>query len=262
MIPRADIVAWRKYAPWKLNEQIEQDLLISAMVARLFADRKVSENFAFRGGTALNKLFLPEPARYSEDIDLALITDLSSQDVIDCIINALRPLMGKPVEYKWRTRDAFFRYSIDAEIPPPKKFNIKVDIACYDRLPLGKLQHIPYSIDTRWYSGECEVVTYDWNELLGTKLRALFQRKRGRDLFDLWYSLTNLSCNPEKIVEFFFYYIWEDPVTRDEFQNNIDEKMVDHSFINDTQDLLRSDIEYDIDEAYNILKDKLLIHLK
>ena len=261
MIPRADIVAWRKFAPWKLNEQIEQDLVISAMLARLFADPGVAANFAFRGGTALNKIFLPEPARYSEDIDLALITDLSSQEVIDCIIGSLKPLMGKPVEYKWRTRDAFFRYSINAEIPPPEKFNVKVDIACYDRPPLGKLQHLPYSVDTRWYSESCDVITYDCDELLGTKLRALFQRKRGRDLFDIWYSLMNLSCHPEQIVRSFFYYTWEDPVTQAGFQSNVEQKLADPLFRNDTQDLLRSDIEYDIDKAYDILNKKLLIHL-
>ena len=33
-------------------------------------------------------------------------------------------------------------------------------------------------------SGKCEITTYSLNELLGTKLRALYQRKKGRDLFD------------------------------------------------------------------------------
>ena len=38
---------------------------------------------------------------------------------------------------------------------------------------------------SRWFTGAAKVLTYDLDELLGTKLRALYQRKKGRDLFDL-----------------------------------------------------------------------------
>jgi predicted nucleotidyltransferase component of viral defense system len=34
------------------------------------------------------------------------------------------------------------------------------------------------------------------NEMLCTKMRALFQRKKGRDLFDLYWALTTESACP------------------------------------------------------------------
>ncbi len=258
MIPRAQIVAWRKHAPWKFDDQIEKDLILSRMLIELFSDRRVSENFAFRGGTALHKLFLPRPARYSEDIDLVLVTDLKSEEVINTIIKALMPFLGKPIEHKWRMRDAFFRYSIEAEIPPPERFNVKVDIACYDRPPLGQLEKAPFIINTPGYSRSCDIITYNINELLGTKLRALLQRNIGRDLFDIWYGITNASIDPREILRAFSYYTWEDPITREGFRAIIKEKAANPIFRNDTQDLLRSDITYDIETASALIDEILL----
>ncbi len=70
MIPRAYITEWTQFAPWQLNEQVEQDLIISRALVEIFSDEYLSHELAFRGGTALHKLFLQSPSRYSEDIDL------------------------------------------------------------------------------------------------------------------------------------------------------------------------------------------------
>src|SRR5438045_1585780 len=70
MIPTRYITQWRAYAPWLFERQIEQDLIISRALVELFNDPLIAESIAFRGGTALYKLFVNNPARYSEDIDL------------------------------------------------------------------------------------------------------------------------------------------------------------------------------------------------
>ena len=57
MIPKADIVAWRQVAPWISDAQIEQDLIISRTLVSMFQDAVLSEHLAFRGGTALHKLY-------------------------------------------------------------------------------------------------------------------------------------------------------------------------------------------------------------
>ncbi len=71
MIPRANIIEWRTTGyPWKTDAMVEQDLLISRMLVELFHNEQICESLIFRGGTALHKLFFPEPLRFSEDIDL------------------------------------------------------------------------------------------------------------------------------------------------------------------------------------------------
>ena len=73
MIPRPNIARWKEFAPWSSFDQIEQDLIISRTLVEIFSDKFLNDNLAFRGGTALHKLYLNPAPRYSEDIDLVQI---------------------------------------------------------------------------------------------------------------------------------------------------------------------------------------------
>ncbi len=101
---------------------------------------------------------------------------------------------------------------------------------------------------------------YSLDELLATKLRALYQRKKGRDLFDLWYALNNAEVNVDKVTEAFKYYMNEEGhrVTQKEFIENMEKKIEDDDFSGDMKGLLRSGIEYDIREAYEFIKKEIL----
>lgn len=70
MIPRDFITEWREHAPWVLDRQVEQDLVICRALVELFSRKTIADALAFRGGTALYKLHFRPAARYSEDIDL------------------------------------------------------------------------------------------------------------------------------------------------------------------------------------------------
>ncbi len=65
MIPKPNIARWQEYAPWKHFSQVEQDLVISRTLVELFSDDYLKENLAFRGGTALHKLYLDPAPRFS-----------------------------------------------------------------------------------------------------------------------------------------------------------------------------------------------------
>jgi len=49
----------------------------------------------------------------------------------------------------------------------------------------------------------CDISTYELDGLLGTKPRALYQRKKGRDLFDLAVALAQDVVDPDRVVEAF-----------------------------------------------------------
>lgn len=74
MINRTAITQWNKIVPWNDNAQVEQDLIISRALVAIFSDEFLASQLAFRGGTALHKLYLTPQPRYSEDIDLVQIT--------------------------------------------------------------------------------------------------------------------------------------------------------------------------------------------
>ncbi|MCL2059326.1 MAG: nucleotidyl transferase AbiEii/AbiGii toxin family protein [Oscillospiraceae bacterium] len=70
MITRQAIIEWQEYAPWLNMHQVEQDLIISRALLAIYSDGYLASRLAFRGGTALHRIYFSHPMRYSEDIDL------------------------------------------------------------------------------------------------------------------------------------------------------------------------------------------------
>ena len=66
---------------------------------------------------------------------------------------------------------------------------LKVEINSREHFTELGHARVPIRVDNRWFTGEAEVTSYHLDELLATKLGALYQRKKGRDLFDLWFAL-------------------------------------------------------------------------
>lgn len=105
MIASAYLNEWRQIVPWSDNKMVEQDLIISRLLVELFNHHQISDSLAFRGGTAIYKLFAPNPVRYSEDIDLVQIKAEPIGETITAIRNIVDPLLGNP-ERK-RSKKAF-----------------------------------------------------------------------------------------------------------------------------------------------------------
>lgn len=256
MIPGSYITAWRKQAPWQENFQVEQDLIIHRAIIVLFNDEFIKERLAFRGGTALHKLFLAPAARYSEDIDLVQIRTEPFGAIIDRIREQLS-FLGKP-RIKQKENNNTIVYSILSEDDVPIK--LKIEVNTREHISVYGLKDFPVKLDSEWYNGETLVPTYGLDELLATKLRALYQRKKGRDLFDLWYALTHADVNANKVIKAFKHYMNEEgnAVTQKEFLENVDKKIEDADFTGDMNGLLRSGISYNIKEAHGFVKTNLL----
>ena len=184
MIQRDFIVAWRHQAPWPTDAQVEQDLVLSRALVEIFRDPLLSRELAFRGGTALHKLFLPTPARYSEDIDIVQVSPGPIGPVMTALRKLLDPWLGIPRRSQSEGRMTFI-YRFESELPPIVPLRLKIEINTREHFTV--LGHVSptHSVDNGWFRGAAEIRSYRLEELLGTKLRALFQRKKGRDLFDL-----------------------------------------------------------------------------
>ena len=57
---------------------------------------------------------------------------------------------------------------------------IKIEINTREHFSVRELERIPHRVESRWFAGEAPILTYALDEMLGTKLRALYQRKKGR----------------------------------------------------------------------------------
>src|SRR4051812_3386436 len=176
MIPKAYITEWRNKAPWQENYQVEQDLVIERALVEIYSDFFLKERLAFRGGTALHKLHLSPQVRYSEDIDLVQITAEPFGPLIDKLRVRLEWL-GKPtILQKKHNNKMIYRFTSEDEIP----LKLKVETNCREHFTVLGIQEAAMKVESSWFSGQAKIPTYDIHELLGTELRALYQRKKGR----------------------------------------------------------------------------------
>lgn len=260
MIPRAHIIEWQKNAPWKTNAQVEQDLVIERALIELFSDDFIRENLAFRGGTALHKMFFKPQARYSEDIDLVQIKPGNIHPLLQQIRKRL-DFLGQKRSVKANEKMNTVVYRFDTEIQPVINSRLKVEINCREHFNVFGLNKVAMKVDNSWFSGKTEINTYSLEELLGTKMRALYQRKKGRDLFDLYYALANSDVNTQQVLEAYKAYMnFSDNKhkTSKEYLLNLDDKMNDNVFLGDMTSLLRPSIQYDINAAYALVKTELI----
>jgi len=239
VIPRDYITEWRAEAPWVQDFQVEQDLVICRALVAIFTHPVLAKSLAFRGGTALYKLHIKPPARYSEDIDLVQVNAEPAGPLMDALHDALDGWLGKP-RYKQSEGRVTLTYRFDSEDTPPLPLKLKVEINSREHFAVCGFKSMRFSVASRWFGGACDVLTYELDELLATKLRALYQRRKGRDLFDLAVALESQSVDPARIVAAFREYMEHGGhrVIRTQFEENLAAKLTDPRFTADIGPLL------------------------
>lgn len=260
MIPKPYIAKWQEQAPWKQFYQVEQDLVISRALVEIFSDDFLRENLAFRGGTALHKLYLNPAPRYSEDIDLVQIKPGPIKPIMERIKEVVI-FFEEPrrTQVKGHGAKATYRFTSEYE---DIRLRLKLEINCKEHFNVLDWVDFPFEVESEWFSGKAKIKTYSINELLGTKLRALYQRSKGRDLFDLDYSRLNMELDIDQIIKCFKEYTTfstgNRPPSQKEFLLNIEEKEQDPDFTGDMEALLRTGIKYNQEEAFKWLKSELI----
>jgi len=262
LIPFDFITEWRQHAPWVTDVQVEQDLILSRALVEIFRQDEASKSLAFRGGTALYKLFLKPAPRYSEDIDLVQVEAGAIRPCLEAVRAALDPWLGGP-QYRTKHNGTTLVYRVQSEGSPSLPIRLKIEINTREHFSVLGFRDMGFSINSRWFSGESSIQTYELDELMGTKLRALYQRKKGRDLFDLWIASQQESLDEDRIVECFQRYLQEAglAVTRAEFEANLSEKLDDPRFLGDIAPLLAPHQVWEMDAAASYLRKSLLTRL-
>ncbi|BBK40415.1 hypothetical protein STVA_04350 [Allostella vacuolata] len=174
--------------------------------------------------------------------------------MMEALRAALDPWLGPP---RWKQTEGrvTFVYRFTSEDVPPIAMRLKVEINSRQHFSVLGFQRAPYGVSSRWFEGSCEIPTYALDELLGTKLRALYQRKKGRDLFDLATALGRGGVDPARIVETFSTCMEHGghAVTRAQFEQNMALKLTDPQFMADIGPLLASGYTWDLEAAAKLV---------
>lgn len=243
MIPIAHIQQWTAHAPWPDLRQVEQDLIISRALCDLFGSKQLRGKIAFRGGTAINKLLFGMPLRYSEDIDLVQTQEEPIGAIIDGIRDALSWL-GKCN----RTQAKHSMHLTFKFVPETGggSLKLKVEINTREHQNLYGLKSCPFEVASDWHQAKAEIVSFEPEELFGTKLRALLQRDKHRDLFDLNEGLHRLGMDHDKIVACFQHYLAleEHPISRANAEERMLKKL-NRNLSEDIAPLLPAGVSFD-----------------
>lgn len=248
MIPRAYLQEWSARAPWPDLRQVEQDLIICRALCDLFNASKLKGKIAFRGGTAINKLLFRQPLRYSEDIDLVQIRAERIGPTIDAVRDALAWLGDCARDRAGHSTHLSFRFNPETALDT--QLNLKVEINTREHTNRLGLKAYPFELASGWYQAQADIVSFEPEELFGTKLRALLQRRQGRDLFDLHEGLEQLGLNPGKVIACFEHYLELEghPISRAEAEQRMLEKLT-RSLTEDVDPLLPAGVHFSEDDA-------------
>jgi len=261
MIPKNYIQEWSKIVPWQEPRQVEQDLIITGVLLKIYENQILKRSLAFRGGTALNKLFFNPPTRYSEDIDLVQITPAPIGAVIDLIRSVLDSWLGEPKRF-FSEGLVTLAYKVVSEDGFP--IRIKVEINSREHFSVLGFQDYPFVCSSSWMQGKVMIRSFKLEELLGTKMRALYQRRKGRDLYDLHTALILSKLNVKELLTCFSKYVafGGNCISKTSFLENMELKLKNKEFREDILPLLpRHRVHFDPDEAYKNLMEKLIKYL-
>lgn len=243
MIPETNITAWSLTAPWAEPRQVEQDLIISRALVEIFNHDFLGGELRFRGGTALNKVIFPEPLRYSEDIDLVRTTAGPIGPILDVMREVLEPWLGQ-ANFASSQVAPKLRFRVPAEDDPEAQIRLKVEINIAEIEAFDPPVLIPYSVENPWFTGSTTIASFSPEELLATKLRALLQRDKGRDLFDLDHALEALpALNINRVVALFVRYLDQQgqAISRAEAEQRMLAKFARPDLLGDIRALLTPD---------------------
>ena len=258
MIPAAAITEWGTRVAWPAVEQVEQDLLLSRLIVEIANDDYLGSELVFRGGTCLHKLHLPSPLRYSEDLDYVRTTAGGIKDLTTAV-TALGDRLGMKVNTKIGEHPKIYlRAPFESG---SGTIRLKIEVNTFERSPARPLIRVPFQVDSSWFTGEAGVLTFAVEELVATKVRALFQRSKGRDLFDLWLALTQVGIDPADLVAAFEPYR-PNGYTAGRATANLREKVTKPSFRDDLTRLAAAwPDDYDVNEAAELVITEVLARI-
>ena len=233
-------------------KQIEQDLIISRALVELFSDDFLHKQLRFRGGTALNKLHFAKPLRYSEDIDLVRTTEGPIGDILDRTREVLEPWLSRG-HLKQSDIAPKFRFTMEAE--DKTAISLKLEINTRERKVYDKEVSMPFKVDNPWFSGSVDIPTYSNEEILATKLRALLQRNKGRDLLDLSHALELFPrLDAQSAVDMMGRYLAANDVSisRAQAEERMFRKLATPEFLADVRPLLTQEERQRFDAAAEV----------
>ncbi len=212
MIPRAALQV--RAREWGLTEEVvEKDYVLGWLLWGIGSQPALRDHWVFKGGTCLKKCFV-ETYRFSEDLDFTVLDDgpLTPEDLLPILTEMLDRVEQETgitlssrqpvVRLRPDGRSAEGRIYYRGPCGTPGEARVKLDLT-YDETIVETTvrREIAHAYDEALPS-DGAVQCYAFAEVFAEKLRALGQRTRPRDLYDVvnLYRRADLRENRDLVV--------------------------------------------------------------
>ena len=236
------------------DEQSLPDLLFAELDYRLvktlqalYSDDFLSKRLCMKGGTAINKLYLAETSRLSVDLDFNHLGSkeevLKEKHVVRELIMELLNKQDNSYDVHYERAYGLTRIKARYKTVGGPVQNFKIEISHVERFPI--ISPVKKKIKTP--DGLADIVTYTLEELTATKLRALLERFKGRDIYDLFF-ISQLKPDPKIIRKMFLYYFYR---SRKVFNpkvhyENIIKRYESVNYTDDVTDFIKPTVTFDL----------------
>jgi predicted nucleotidyltransferase component of viral defense system len=195
---------------------VEKDYVLGWILWGIYSHSALAESWVFKGGTCLKKCFF-ETYRFSEDLDFTL-SDASHLDAgflktaFAEIGERIYEEAGIELPSDYQAFDIYTnprgttscqgRIGYQGPVSPRGKNmpRIKLDLTADERIVLAPVQSPVFHPYTDMPDGGITVQSYAYEEAFGEKIRALAERARPRDLYDVIHLYRNDDARPAAAV--------------------------------------------------------------
>ena len=240
MIPHDAYDEWCGAVPWTSPHEVEQDLVLARLIAEVAQHEALGEVLALKGGTCLHKVWMTAPWRYSEDLDYTIRGDVSLDEVKAAIQE-----MGADVGFTGfaarmgRGQQRVFHTRLRGTYGDGSAMAVKLDVQLATGESASTFTTRRFSVDSAWFHASVDVLSHTPEEMLASKVAALYGRRRHRDLFDLWAGIKSRLATEQSIAGCFSQYRpskWTALLSA----NNLKAKLADVEYV----DQLRQDVAH------------------
>jgi predicted nucleotidyltransferase component of viral defense system len=137
----------------------------------------------FKGGTALNKVYLQKMQRFSEDADFDLVTRTAKKDLLKFCKELAYHIEGYEIE-EFRRVGGTMQFYCTYENPLGGKDHVRIDVAP-KKLITSKRVESRTAVSEFTQASVSGIIIYSIEDLTARKLNALAERAEGKDVYDV-----------------------------------------------------------------------------
>lgn len=188
----------------------EKDYFL-AVVLQIIYRSKLKDKLVFKGGTAIHHLYLDQ-LRFSEDLDFTALENISIDDIKEVFepFDFLEIIKHYPSNFALKIE----RLKFTGPLGQPN--SIKIDIDLTQKLILPPIKANYQNI----YGLPVEISAMAAKEICAEKMRAINERARFRDFYDLAMVLKNKSFDLKEIIEVLSQKELKKPISKDSILSN------------------------------------------